>query len=437
MAEQSAFSTPRGDFGEFLVSEGLLGADSLRQARENQSIVNARLDTVLLDMRLMGEETLLAALGRYHETRTVSASELAAATPEAAQMISPRMAARYEIVPYRVDGTRLHVAMLDPDDLLVQDELNLLTGHLVSARVTLELRMYEALSRLYGTRPPATLVLVARRLAGERSARRAQTPPPAPPPATRPSRPAQRTPAAEITSVPPASPQPRPPGSRPAQPTELEISAEDLELFPSLRASSAGDPAEELPAAPAPMPEPPPDTRLQTSGAPVAEPSPAGRLLRASVALQNAEMREDIADALLDFCASILRRRMMLIIRKGVILGWRGEGDDVDPTAVRAISIPVDEPSVFLNLIHGQSFWLGPLPPMARNQDLVLALGGDPPTQCVILPVTLRDKTVCFLYGDTPTDPAAGIPIAELRRLAAKAGLAFQVYILKSKIRTL
>ncbi len=436
MAEQSAFSAPRAGFGEFLVSEGLLGADSLRQARENQSIVNARLDTVLLDMRLMEEETLLAALGRYHETRTVSASELAAASPEAAQMVSPRMAARYEIVPYRVDGTRLHVAMLDPDDLLVQDELNLLTGHLVSARVTLELRMYEALSRLYDTKPPATLVLVARRLAGERAARRAQAP--ASPPVSRPSRPAQRTPAAEITSVPPASPQPRPPGGRPTQPTELEISAEDLQLFPSLRASSATDTAGDALAASAPqMPEPPPEAPAETRGAPGPTPSPTERLLRASVALQNAEMREDIADALLDFCASILRRRMMLIIRKGVILGWRGEGDDVDPAAVRAISIPVDEPSVFLNLIHGQSFWLGPLPPMARNQDLVLALGGDPPTQCVILPVTLRDKTVCFLYGDTPTDPAAGIPIAELRRLAGKAGLAFQVYILKSKIRTL
>jgi hypothetical protein len=55
----------------------------------------------------------------------------------------------------------------------------------------------------------------------------------------------------------------------------------------------------------------------------------------------------------------------------------------------------------------------------------------------VVLPVVVRNKTVCFLYGDNLDQGLADVPLAQLRRLVTKAGVAFQVYILKSKIRTL
>jgi hypothetical protein len=161
------------------------------------------------------------------------------------------------------------------------------------------------------------------------------------------------------------------------------------------------------------------------------------RLAAASVALLAAEMRDDIADVLLSFCVPYLRRRMLLVVRQGEVVGWRGEGDGMDEDAVRAISIPLDEPSVFVGLSQGQSFWLGALPPMPRNADLSVALGSDSDTGCMILPVTVRSKVVCFLYGDNGSEPLGSPPMAELRRLATKAGLAFQVYLMKSKIRTL
>jgi hypothetical protein len=69
--------------------------------------------------------------------------------------------------------------------------------------------------------------------------------------------------------------------------------------------------------------------------------------------------------------------------------------------------------------------------------DLVAGLGGTAPKDCFILPILVRDKTVCFLYCDNVEDGVGGLPMADLRRLTAKAGVAFQVYIMKSKIRTL
>jgi hypothetical protein len=74
---------------------------------------------------------------------------------------------------------------------------------------------------------------------------------------------------------------------------------------------------------------------------------------------------------------------------------------------------------------------------MPRNSELALALGEPRPRDCYILPVRLRDKPICFLYGDNLDAGVGGLPVAELKRLAAKAGLAFQVYLLKGKIRRL
>ncbi len=102
---------------------------------------------------------------------------------------------------------------------------------------------------------------------------------------------------------------------------------------------------------------------------------------------------------------------------------------------VRAIAIPGGESSVFLGLLQGTAFWLGPLPPMPRNGELVFGLGGREPSQCVIRPVKVKDRIVCFLYGDNVDGNVSGAPMALLRRLIAKAGVAFQIHIMKSKLR--
>jgi hypothetical protein len=148
-------------------------------------------------------------------------------------------------------------------------------------------------------------------------------------------------------------------------------------------------------------------------------------------------MREDIADAVLGFCAPLFRRRMMLVVRGDTIMGWRGEGEGIDLERVRKIAIPVTEPSVFSGLVQGAEFWLGPLPRMPNNLEIVAGLGGTPPTECFVLPVRMREKTVCLLYFDNIGDGVAGLPMPDLRRLGSKASVAFQVYLLKSKIRNM
>ncbi len=403
-------------FGEWLVKERLLRPDGLRRAAEIYRDTQSRLDTVILDLGLMAESTLLEALGRFHKTRTVSRAELSAAEA-AAKKVSPRVALRMQTVPFRVEGKTLSVATLDPGDLLVEDELALITGCMIASFVTLEMRLYEALNRLYGIPLSAQYASLITRFDGEGAAARVTA---AAVPLVHISKP-------EKESSPRQSQSPKERTKRPViQDQELEVSDEDLSLFPSLR-TGEDEATIETPSPPV-LREPEP---------PAADLDPEDRLAATADALQHAEMRDDIADAVLGFCAPLFRRRLMLVNRKGTVMGWRGEGVGIDQMRLRKISLPLTDPSVFVGLTQGTELWLGPIPEMPRNMDLVAGLGGAAPKDCFILPIKVREKTVCFLYCDNGEDGVGGLPMADLRRLAAKAGLAFQVYIMKSKIRTL
>ena len=440
------------DFGDWLVRQRLLQRDTLQRAMEMYQTTQARLDTVLLDLGVISETALLGALGRFYNARTVSRAELSNIAAPVVRWVSPRIATRLRVIPFDLDGKTLSVATLDPNDLLVADELSLITGCLIVSYATLEIRLYEALHNHYMIHLPAQYQSLIRRfdLKNSTADRTPRTAPKTAPPPTR-SRPAPK-PETSGEKVPR-------PGDRPKRREiygePLEVSAEDLALFPSLRADAGatdappGPPAttgvEPSTAGLGPENEPAADSVALQTGPPMmveivppaADLSPEERLAVTSVALQNAEMREDIADAVLGFCAPLFRRRMMLVVRGDTIMGWRGEGEGVDPDRVRKIAIPVAEPSIFSGLLQGAEFWLGPLPTMPRNMEIVAGLGGTPPTGCFVLPIRMREKTVCLLYFDNIGDGVAGLPMPDLRRLGSKASLAFQVYLLNSKIRNM
>ncbi len=159
------------------------------------------------------------------------------------------------------------------------------------------------------------------------------------------------------------------------------------------------------------------------------------RLQAAAGELKHAEIRDDIADVLLAFSEPYLERRLLLVARGDSIVGWRGEGPGVERDRVRSINIELSKPSVFLGLRSAESFWLGALPELPANLMVAEGLGGPFPRDCLVLPVTLRSRVVCYFYGDNLAEGVGGSPLAELRRLASMAALAFEVYILKNKMR--
>ncbi len=420
-------------FVEFLIQERVIPAERKNVLIEATSISGDRVDTAVLDLALTGEATILSALGQFTKSRIVLASDIASASPELTSLIPSRLARRFGVIPFRRDGKTLSVAALDPGDLLVQDELALLTGSMITTFAALEIHIRAGLARHYSVALQPRVEALLRRLRSP--GKRGPTSPiqthkaPETPALTKPLTPVEST----------TTQTPIPPPQKAEIPFELEFSDEDLALFPSFATSAQPAPTakEAATSEPAAMAPPPAPVVEESPTAPRPPLSLEASLARAAEALQGAEIRDDIADALLEFSRPHFARCMLLAIRGNTIVGWRGEGGGVEPTAVRAIAIPKDKPSVFSGLLQGTSFWLGPLPPMTRNQEMITALGGPPPVGCLILPIKVRGKIVAFLYGDTGGRPLGSVPMADFKRLMAKTDIAFQVYLLKGKIRVI
>jgi type IV pilus assembly protein PilB len=107
------------------------------------------LGKVAIDMGLINEEQLAQALAEQLSLNTTSVSEITIKKDVLAMVTAP-MAQMYRIVPIEFDGDTLTVAMCDPQNLSVQDELRTFLGFNIRVVVTTESSMTSALERYYG-----------------------------------------------------------------------------------------------------------------------------------------------------------------------------------------------------------------------------------------------------------------------------------------------
>jgi hypothetical protein len=102
---------------------------------------------------------------------------------------------------------------------------------------------------------------------------------------------------------------------------------------------------------------------------------------------------------------------------------------------VRKIRIPLDEPSVFYDVVTKRSVLRGPLDPSPLNESLIQQLGGAAPEECFVAPIVAGDQVVAVLYGDNLPDSGPVGDTDSLEIFLTQAGLAFEKAILERRIR--
>lgn len=113
--------------GEQLVGANLLSADELSQALTIQSQNGARIGEVLLDLGLITEEALLPFVAEQFEVPPARLRE-GLIDPHCLQIFTPEYLKTHGILPLFCVRNELTVAMADPDDLLLIDELESVSG---------------------------------------------------------------------------------------------------------------------------------------------------------------------------------------------------------------------------------------------------------------------------------------------------------------------
>jgi hypothetical protein len=145
--------------------------------------------------------------------------------------------------------------------------------------------------------------------------------------------------------------------------------------------------------------------------------------------------RDGLAAALLDFCTSRMRRAALFAVSREGIRGVHGRGPGMEPERVRAVSFPRGGSSILDTALGSKDFYFGVVPKLPANHDLYSVLGGILPSAALVLPVPVKGRVAALLYLDEGERPLTRPDIPLMRRVAAKAGLALELLLLRQKLR--
>ena len=148
----------------------------------------------------------------------------------------------------------------------------------------------------------------------------------------------------------------------------------------------------------------------------------------------------EITLRILHYASGVAHRCLLLSITKDGIQGMGQLGLDSggDPERrVRGIRIPVDEPSVFTDVIGRRETFRGALSGGRWNEYLVGQLGGAWPLEAIVIPMVFNNSVIALLYGDNQQDDGPIGNIAALEVLMLEAGLAMEKAALEIRVRSL
>jgi type IV pilus assembly protein PilB len=116
----------RKKLGEMLIEAGVLDEPRLRQALADQRRWGRTLGRTLVDMNLLTEETLVSVLSRQLGVQSVDLDAYDV-PPRVLALVPAELARQHHLVPFAQPMKFLDVAMADPTNLGVVDELRIRT----------------------------------------------------------------------------------------------------------------------------------------------------------------------------------------------------------------------------------------------------------------------------------------------------------------------
>lgn len=120
-------------FGTFLVQQGAITEDALKQLLEEQKKIRLRLGELILSKQLVAEVKLTELLAQYFGIPHVKLNN-EKISPAVASTLPNRMLTQYMIVPYAIEDKTLRIAMSDPTNYHAIDEARIISGmHVVPA----------------------------------------------------------------------------------------------------------------------------------------------------------------------------------------------------------------------------------------------------------------------------------------------------------------
>ena len=141
----------RKRLGEILLEAGIIDGTQLQAALGHQRRWGGRLGQALIDLKMATEEQIVSTLATKlgFERVPVESVEFGPGLELALRLVPHEFAERNQLLPYAADTASLWVAMADPTNMGVIDELAFRTGRNVKLAIAGDREIARAIRRLY------------------------------------------------------------------------------------------------------------------------------------------------------------------------------------------------------------------------------------------------------------------------------------------------
>jgi len=139
----------REKLGEILLRQGLINTQQLNEGLARQKDTRKRIGETLISLGHVAEEKVYAALAQQWQVPFIAAEQLVDADRDVLQLVPEVFARENHVVPLRYVENALVVAMSDPDDIVVIDQLQKLANHTIDVRLSAPAAILAAIENLY------------------------------------------------------------------------------------------------------------------------------------------------------------------------------------------------------------------------------------------------------------------------------------------------
>jgi type IV pilus assembly protein PilB len=149
---RSISPAPGQRLGEVLLGEGLITNEQLARALDVQRTTRALLGAVLVNQGAIHEDHLILVLSAHLETPIADLKHIDV-DPNIARLVPEDFARRNQVLPLRRDDGYLVVAMSDPSNLVLLNDLRLITGSPVAPYIAVPSDILVNLTRIHDMQP--------------------------------------------------------------------------------------------------------------------------------------------------------------------------------------------------------------------------------------------------------------------------------------------
>ncbi len=134
--------------GDILIERGLITEETLKKALTAQEKTGEKLGELLLKMGLIKEEDLYSALSEIYNVPYVNLEEIVIDS-DVVKLIPEHICRRYKIIPIKLNGDKILLAMSNPVNIYALDDVRIITGRDVEPVLASEGQINQALDRIY------------------------------------------------------------------------------------------------------------------------------------------------------------------------------------------------------------------------------------------------------------------------------------------------